>query len=112
MEDDIWTSTHIDPTKQIRLLVLEPDSNIHATPQCHLVTTSIDQPKWYHAVSHAWGAPTSPAYIIIGDLEWPVSSPIYDALRHLRGDKDKQHFWTDALPINQRDADERAAQVK
>jgi Heterokaryon incompatibility protein (HET) len=73
--------------------------------------------KWgdYDALSYAWGDPTITGEIIVNGTRVSVTKNLEEALRnlHKRGQHgSRTRIWIDALCINQKDIDERNAQVK
>jgi hypothetical protein len=81
---------------------------------------SLDSLPVYHALSYTWGPPRldDPAYteadrlsITINGLNVKVYPNLFDALQSLRSSQLTEHYWIDAICINQDDILEREAQV-
>ena len=85
---------------------------------CKFEETSLDSNPWpaYEALSYVWGdSPiTSTIRIQHGNIAYPfkVSKTLDSALRRLRNRNGERRLWVDALCINQKNPDERSAQVK
>lgn len=102
-------------SNQIRILILLPiDQDLDdAFIQCRLVSTSIENPVLYEALSYTWGddalAPTR--YIDCDGEVVPVTVNLYEALMALRYNESPWTLWVDALCINQSNSQERNHQV-
>ncbi|KAK5131952.1 hypothetical protein LTR08_000464 [Meristemomyces frigidus] len=99
----------------IRVLVLEPtDEDLDdAFIQCRLVSTSIEKPVAYEALSYTWGDDAlSPTRFIDcdGDVT-PVTINLYEALLAMRYSDRPRTLWVDALCIDQSNNKERNHQV-
>ena len=96
--------------KQIRLLTLLPgdwDSPIRVK----LSDACLSEGPDYAALSYAWGDPNVTTDINLEGFDWPVTTNLEKALRHLRLEHEERILWTDALCINQGDVAEKSAQV-
>jgi Heterokaryon incompatibility protein (HET) len=103
----------LDPSKrQIRLLALEPNPDVEATPSGRLETKSLDRHPIFDAVSHAWGGPQKSFPIYIDNTRVPMTQSLHECLRHFRHATDVRWFWVDAISVNQFDVSERGQQVQ
>ena len=98
-------------TGRIRLLTLHPSTNSEDRIRCTLNEVSLDDKPEYEALSYAWGLPEDVKEILVNGRIVTVRVNLYQALVHLRKDKDRA-LWIDALCINQQNTLERNHQVK
>jgi len=109
--------SHREPLQgdDIRVLILEPtDPDLDdAFVQCRLVTTSIDSPTQYEALSYTWGsnAPSPERSIDCDGEVTEVTINLYEALLALRYPDKPRTLWIDALCIDQGNNNERNHQV-
>jgi hypothetical protein len=104
----------LDPKKrEIRVLTIDGQTSSHDLVACSLSTVSLDDQPDLAALSYCWGAPEPTGDILVNGVTWRVTPNLAAALQHLRRTKDSQTtpIWIDALCINQKDLDERSAQV-
>ncbi|KAF2994047.1 hypothetical protein E8E13_001037 [Curvularia kusanoi] len=93
--------------------------------RCEIVTTSLDHPPPYTAISYAWGDPDEKTIIeleqniISGNniatrqiVSVSVTVSLYGALSALRQRTEDVYVWADLLSINQQNKDELSAQVR
>lgn len=95
----------------IRLLTLHPLTSPEDQIRCTLAEVSLDRKPRYEALSYAWGLPKDERQILVNGRIVTVRENLYQALVHLRKDKDR-FLWIDALCINQQNTLERNHQVK
>lgn len=100
----------------IRVLGISPSSDPEDIIQCHLVTTSLDKPSEYEALSYTWGvvnlgSDIYTSWISVDSAPLPVTVHLYAALKRLRRPRVTRYVWADAVCINQRDLDERGSQI-
>lgn len=116
----------LEGESEIRILRLLPgtfDDEI----QCHLKHVDLDDPLDYVALSYVWGNPEATKPIKIrydstkitdrGQISRPLSLfqvtiNLEAALRHIRYQDHERILWIDALCIDQKDNEERSAQVQ
>lgn len=112
---------------EIRILTIWPNEDRLAPLECSLRVESLDDRPRYHALSYYWGpvnAENLDMVLVSGSDEGsptpsfqvPVTVNLTSALRKLRSQtksaKVPLRTWTDALCINQRNAEERSKQVR
>ncbi|KAF2202117.1 HET-domain-containing protein [Delitschia confertaspora ATCC 74209] len=98
--------------QQIRLLVLSP-GDPDAPITCSTDTVSLLDFPSYEALSYVWGSPLDPPSITFnGHERFPVTANLFTALKYLRYRDRKRVLWVDAVCINQKDIEERNAQVR
>lgn len=68
------------------------------------------KPK-YTALSYTWGAPEQSHRIMINDAYFKVTESLEIMLQHIQSSTETLTLWIDQLCINQRDLDEKNAQV-
>lgn len=102
---------------EIRLLEILPRGSDPSTPvQACLIHRSLKQSPRYDALSYIWGHASQQATIRLDDRDFTVTSNLERALRDVTYFSNRQNevlvIWADAVCINQRDFEERNAQVK
>jgi hypothetical protein len=108
---DIWQP--LDPAKrQIRLLELQPSTDLNENPRGHLVTKSLDGRPAFDALSYAWGGSQDSKPLYIDSCYVPLTESLHRCLRYLRDTRYVRTFWIDAVCINQFDTAERSQQVQ
>lgn len=79
--------------QETRLFVLAPSTYMGERPRVRLITKSLDQHPRYEALSHAWGNPTDPQLLLIGDSQWLITMSLRAALVAVRDEKkEKGHL--------------------
>ncbi|KAH7136324.1 heterokaryon incompatibility protein-domain-containing protein [Dactylonectria macrodidyma] len=111
--DELYRSIPIDSSRhEFRLLTLHPGA--WQTPiQCSLSVASLRSRPKYRALSYVWGQKTSSHSVQINNTRVPVWKNLEGVLQRLRrdvGGEDVQ-LWIDAVCINQKDEEEKNAQV-
>ena len=96
----------------IRLVVLEPASDYHATIHCSLKVVSLDDEPLYEALSYDWGDRSCTSPIMLDGIAFQVTLGLQRALRHLRHSRrEALVLWIDAICIDQQNIEERGSQV-
>lgn len=112
VDDHVSVWTPLDASRsQIRLLRLEPNTNLKAWPVGQLEVRSLEDCMRYEAISYAWGGPQSVHPLFVNGLEMPITENLCGALRYLRYPHQARYLWIDAICISQRNLEERAQQV-
>ena len=96
---------------EFRLMTLQPGTRLDPIVfELQVIKLSL-QPD-YAALSYVWGDPTvtEPIFMSTGQ-QLAATTNLVAALRRLRHKQQPRVLWVDALCINQKDLDERAAQV-
>ncbi|OCK77433.1 HET-domain-containing protein [Lepidopterella palustris CBS 459.81] len=97
--------------RHIRLLVLHP--SLHSQElSCNLILTTLEDGPAFEALSYVWGVPEPRSQIRCEGAVAEIGPSLYSALMHLRHRIRNRILWVDALCINQKDNNERNAQVK
>lgn len=109
-----YTFMDLETTRHIRLLTLLP-GEYDAHLLCTISEFPLDQTPDYEALSYAWGAPDAqdevrPSLSLNGQ-RFDISDTLEQALRRLRRPDIPRIMWIDRVCINQRNKDERNAQV-
>ncbi|KAK4539933.1 hypothetical protein LTR36_009975 [Oleoguttula mirabilis] len=106
----VWQPLSVE-RKEIRLLVLEPAPSLEDDIRATLHTVSLLENPEYRAVSYAWGERTDSIDIWRHAERTPVRVSLHGALRRLRHATEPRFVWADAVCIDQKNCDERAAQA-
>ncbi|KAI3584123.1 heterokaryon incompatibility protein-domain-containing protein [Fusarium oxysporum f. sp. albedinis] len=112
------SSEIFDPTRQIRVLVVDPGkppTPITATFRFVTLKSSTWQSKnqnqEWNAVSYVWGNQSPLCRITVDGLERRITQNVFRILWELRHPVEKMPLWIDALCINQDDNKEKNIQV-
>jgi hypothetical protein len=101
----------LDTTRrEIRLLVLYPDTNIFSS--CRLIHVSMEENLDYEALSYVWGSQADNKQTSINGQQLSVTANLKEALDHLRHSNRPRILWIDAICINQGSILERNQQVQ
>jgi hypothetical protein len=95
---------------QIRLLKLRPGNgpeNLNAS----LFTVNLREAPPFEALSYCWGGSEFRNAVQIGKQSVSIPTGLFEALGALRDPTSERLIWADAICINQRDWEERGAQV-
>jgi hypothetical protein len=105
----------------------QPDHNIPIPAQpdrngpihCELYTVRREDQPEYEALSYAWGVAKAPQTLLLKYTSQQehytkveITENLYTALEHFRKDNVHINIWTDAICINQTDAEEKSSQIK
>jgi hypothetical protein len=109
---------------EVRVLTVWPDEDFLSLLQCTLRITSLLQVDDWDALSYYWGSANDLDSVVVHgsdegapthSCEVSVTKNLASALRHFREQRTaagkRLEIWTDAVCINQRDAEERSHQV-
>lgn len=94
----------------IRLLILRPgsfDDSIH----CQLEKVSLSAGHAYEALSYVWGNASDTSPMSLEGVPYHITKNLECALRYLRHKGSPRVLWVDAVCIDQRNTQERNAQV-
>ena len=81
--------------------------------QCRINHVSLDDDPKFEALSYTWGNKFQDVYpVFLNNLELPISRTLWEALLHLRSEKEDRILWIDALCINQVDELEKGFQIQ
>ncbi|KAK5697340.1 hypothetical protein LTR97_007477 [Elasticomyces elasticus] len=100
-----------DPSKQIRLLKLEPVRGKADKISVSLSTWNLDTAPAYVAISYTWGSEKSTHRICVNDSRFYVRKNCLIALQECQSNAVTAYIWIDALCINQADSAEKSRQV-
>lgn len=95
---------------EIRILTLLPNIEESSPICCTLEPASLFELPQYNALSYCWGDPIFTETVYVNDFPVEATTNLVAGLRQLRT-LGKQNLWVDALCINEKDLEERAAQV-
>jgi len=118
---NVYTWAPLPSSRHTRLLQLHPSDSFHQPIECTIITTSIDDPCKYRALSYAWGEIQQDgshlnAVIYCDGEPMRVTQHLNMALKRLRASTKtwyrKLPIWVDAISIGQDDVKEKARQVR
>jgi hypothetical protein len=95
---------------EIRLLKLLPGS-FNDPIICYLEHESLASAPRYDALSYTWGDATRTSPIMLDGVQYPITTNLEAALRHVRHPEGILSLWADAVCVNQLDIQERNVQV-
>lgn len=107
---DLKWRTSCDP--QLRILHLLPASKSKEAIVCRLTTTYAGDKPSYEALSYSWGDFQDRRQITLNGYNFPVTSNLYCALRHLRYADKERRLWVDAICLNQNNMREKSVMVQ
>lgn len=117
---DPYTWAPLPGPRHTRLVQLRPSDSIEQPIECDIITTCVDEPCRYRALSYAWGEIQQDgshlnATIYCDGKPMRVTQHLNMALKRLRASTRtwyrKLPIWADAISIAQDDAKEKAQQV-
>lgn len=95
-----------------RIVRVYPSRHTFAPLRCRTVAVPLDSRPRYEAVSYTWGNFEHKGYLWLNGIRQVVTKNASRILRNLRnGQGSARTLWVDSLCINQRDMEERSAQV-
>lgn len=104
-----------EPSKQIRLVNLDPGASDEDEITCTLCTADASSVS-YAALSYTWGDPNATSPIILNGQPFQITSNLRSALQVLRRQgrewNTKRLLWIDAICIDQANDHERGQQVQ
>ena len=108
----VWQKPLDTRSREIRLLILEPNEEREERLSARLEIVSLDRKPRYDAISHAWGGPQRSCSLYLDSIRLPITESLHSCLQELRSTQTRQIFWVDAICIDQFDMEERAQQVQ
>ncbi|KAF2490507.1 HET-domain-containing protein, partial [Lophium mytilinum] len=96
----------------IRIMILLPAKDEKDPLECRLENADIGDPRPYYGVSYVWGDESHPSRIQCEGAHISITRNADIALRHIRRATKDVPLWIDSISINQKDVDERNAQVR
>lgn len=108
---------------EIRLIRLQPSSNLQDRIVTTMSVVPLDNAGQFHTISYAWGSDSSDEYIMCDNVRLPVRKNLNAGLKRIREKmavckedrKRLEYFmptiWVDSICVNQADQGERARQV-
>src|SRR5271170_2780815 len=99
-----------DEYNQIRIATIQPGCESDPI-SCTLDINGLFTAPAFEALSYAWGQEKNMQTIKLQGTDWEVTPNLYAALRALRKTSEPRRMWIDAICINQRNNQEKGAQV-
>jgi len=114
LENDSLNLEHDVERFAIRTVLLLPGlASGNDEIQCILQNTTIRESKAkYRALSYHWGDDSRRHAIRLNGKRFEVRENLWQALRHLRHERERRIFWIDLLCINQSKVQEKNSQVR
>ncbi|OAG08698.1 HET-domain-containing protein [Paraphaeosphaeria sporulosa] len=86
-------------------------SQSSGTLVCNLLTTSIETPQPYKALSYTWGTEDKTSFLELSGAQLNITPSLYTALLHIASWQEVLHLWVDQVCIDQSNGDEKGDQV-
>ncbi|KAK4466317.1 heterokaryon incompatibility protein-domain-containing protein [Cladorrhinum samala] len=96
---------------QVRLLVLGEIESDQETPHYHFTYVHLRDNPAFEALSYVWGDPTPTYRLVVDGAPTTVPTNLGIVLPYLTGRLMDLPIWIDALCINQKDENEKGAQI-
>lgn len=108
------THPKLPDSRSIRVIKLHGAANISDEIRFDLITTSLDEPLPYEAISYTWSGQALDRPVYANGQEYRVTKNAEDVMRKLRPGKPGhcRNLWIDAICINQKDDTEKSVQVQ
>ncbi|KAL7812762.1 heterokaryon incompatibility protein domain-containing protein [Trichoderma gracile] len=108
------THPELPDSRSIRVIKLHGAANISDDIRFDLITTSLDEPLPYEAISYTWSGQALDRPVYANGQEYHVTRNAEDVMRRLRPSSpdDSRNLWIDAICINQKDDAEKSVQVQ
>jgi hypothetical protein len=115
-----YSWTPLPSPRHTRLIQLHPCASFEQPLECSIITTSVDDPCKYRALSYAWGdiqqdGSHLSALIYCGDMPMRITQHLNMALKRIRASTTTWYhmlpIWVDAVFIAQDDPEEKGQQV-
>ncbi|PTB63091.1 hypothetical protein BBK36DRAFT_1127334 [Trichoderma citrinoviride] len=108
------THPKLPDSRSIRVIKLHGAANISDEIRFDLITTSLDEPLPYEAISYTWSGQALDRPVYANGQEYRVTKNAEDVMRRLRPSKPEssRNLWIDAICINQKDDAEKSVQVQ
>lgn len=100
-----------DSSTQIRLLRIRPRQEGQDVPSCSLAAYDLETAPPYAAASYTWGSPENEGQILLDGKPMQVRWNCQHLLWQFGLHDAFEHYWVDAICINQEDPAERGSQV-
>jgi hypothetical protein len=103
----------LDPCKkQIRVLVLEPNTNSFESPTVRLEVASLEESPEYDAISYAWGGAGDMRPVYVNGVRRNITESLETCFRRFRHPAFERRLWCDTLCINQYDNKGKGRQIQ
>lgn len=111
---DQETHPKLPDSRSIRVIQLHGAANISDEIRFDLITTSLDEPLPYEAISYTWSGQALDRPVYANGREYCVTKNAEDVMRRLRPSSPdrSRNLWIDAICINQKDDPEKSVQVQ
>jgi hypothetical protein len=110
-DNDMYKSLPLTETDSFRLLTLLPSTKFASSIQCTLSVSNFNTAS-YQALSYCWGNAKDTGPVKVNHANFQATKNLIAALRRLRHETNDVIIWVDAICINQKDVNERNAQVQ
>ncbi|KAL6855643.1 heterokaryon incompatibility protein domain-containing protein [Trichoderma novae-zelandiae] len=108
------THPKLPDSRSIRIIKLHGAASLSDDIRFDLITTSLDEPLPYEAISYTWSGQALDRPVYANGQEYRITKNAEDVMRRLRPSKpeDSRNLWIDAICINQKDDAEKSVQVQ
>ncbi|KAI0389617.1 putative heterokaryon incompatibility protein [Xylariaceae sp. FL0594] len=96
---------------EIRLLKLTKYTH-WGTVRCELVPVALDRAPPFETISYTWGSQTGEKFLILDNRRFAVAERVYDIVHNRASCLMTRYLWIDSICINQREDEEKSAQVR
>ncbi|KAF2850889.1 HET-domain-containing protein, partial [Plenodomus tracheiphilus IPT5] len=110
-QEKLYSYNPLRSPRHIRLLKLLPGEG-GTWLRCSLVEVHLETNLPYQAISYAWGDANDQRSVLCKGKFINITRNLLDALTVFRHPEAARYLWADAICINQRNEEERSAQVQ
>ncbi|KAM3072494.1 hypothetical protein ACMFMG_009292 [Clarireedia jacksonii] len=111
--DGFYQYSKIAAAGEIRLLLLQPGTDVLDVVKCSLTYTTLKECEYdivnhYIALSYVWGDQTDIRMIYIDEKPFFITASLECALRYVRDDSNVLRIWADGICVDQSSDEDRS----